>query len=76
MNFIPSGWQYGTTSTFRKKLYDGVDMTHWHPLYTQSQLEAAVKAERERCAKIAELEGMTTSDVVRVIREGLILCQK
>ena len=33
-------------------------------------VEAAVMAERERCAKIAEIEHMTPRDIARVIRSN------
>jgi hypothetical protein len=33
-------------------------------------IEMAVAAERERCAKIAEIEHMTPKDIVRVIRSN------
>ena len=37
---------------------------------TDEAIKAAVAAERDRCAKIAEIPGMTSKDIVRAIRNG------
>ena len=37
---------------------------------TKKAIEAAIMAERERCAKIAEIEHMTPRDIARVIRSN------
>ena len=35
----------------------------WEPLYDQAALDAAVAAERERCAKVCESLGTTTNGI-------------
>jgi glycerol-3-phosphate cytidylyltransferase-like family protein len=37
---------------------------------SEAAIQAAVMAERERCAKIAEIEYMTPRDIARVIRSN------
>jgi hypothetical protein len=37
---------------------------------TEATIQAAVMAERERCARIAEIEHMTPRDIARVIRSN------
>lgn len=37
---------------------------------SEAAIQAAVMAERERCAKIAEIEHMTPRDIARVIRSN------
>jgi len=51
-----AGYQWLDTGTYRKKLPADAVPEHWQTLHTQAALNAAVAAERERCAALLDAE--------------------
>ena len=49
-----AGYQWLDTGTYRKRLPADAVPEHWQALHTQTALDAAVAAERERYAKLCE----------------------